>query len=113
MESGDIVWEGKIGSTSLRVGVPFAGRIIAEWDNSTGRRDKVSDNIQQFERSVLFQLMLGEGIADDAKSKEVIAAVQKAEAERPRRVPEPESRPRRRNPKVRQHRRSRRPPRRL
>ena len=113
METGDIVWEGKVGSTSLRVGVPFAGRIIAEWDTPTGRRDKVSDNVQQFERSVLFQLLLGEGVTDESTTREVVAAIQKAEAERPRRAAEPDARPRRKNPKVRQHRRSRRPPRRL
>lgn len=113
MEPGELIWEGRIGETPLRVGVPFAGRIISEWDSQTGRREKVTGSVEQFERSVLFQLLLTSGETDDTKSREVVAAIQKAEAERPRRAPEPDARPRRRSPKVRQHRRSRRPPRRI
>jgi len=113
MEPGELIWEGRVGLTPLRVGVPFAGRIIAEWDSQTGKREKVTASVQQFERSVLFQLLLSSGESDDSTSKEVIAAIEKAEAERPRRAPDADARPRRRNPKVRQHRRSRRPPRRL
>ncbi len=33
LEPGDVIWEGKIGDTSLRVGVPHAAMIIAEWDS--------------------------------------------------------------------------------
>ncbi|CAN5338087.1 hypothetical protein BH20ACT22_BH20ACT22_13920 [soil metagenome] len=113
MEPGEVIWEGKVGATPLRVGVPFAGRIIAEWDSPTGRRDKVSESVEQFERTVLFQLLLSSGVTDEKLQQEIVAAIQKAQQQRPRRMPEPEARPRRRNPKVRQHRRSRRPPRRI
>lgn len=113
MEPGEVIWEGKVGNTPLRVGVPFEGRIIAEWDSPTGRRDKVSESVEQFERTVLFQLLLSSGATDEKLQQEIVAAIQKAQEQRPRRAPEPEARPRRRNPKVRQHRRSRRPPRRI
>ena len=112
MEPGDIIWEGKIGKTPLRVGVPYAVRIIAEWDAPEGSRHKVSDNVEQFERAVLFQLLLSAGETDGSTTGEVIAAIEKAQAERPAHTPDPGSQRRRKNPKVRQHRRSRRPPRR-
>jgi hypothetical protein len=112
VETGEIVWQGKIGSTPLTVGVPHAGRIIAEWDTPDGSRHKIADSIEQFERAVLFQLLLEAGSADDPATKDVIAAIEKAESERPRRGAEPGTQRRRKNPKVRQHRRSRRPPRR-
>lgn len=111
MEPGDLIWEGKIGDTPLRVGVPHAGRIIAEWDAPEGSRHKISDSIEEFERSVLFQLLLRAGVTQEGATDEVLAAIAVAQAERPTRVPESAQR-RRKNPKVRQHRRSRRPPRR-
>ena len=111
MEPGDLIWEGKIGDTPLRVGVPHAGRIIAEWDAPEGSRHKVSDSLEEFERSVLFQLLLRGGVTQEGATDEVLAAIAVAQAERPTRVPESAQR-RRKNPKVRQHRRSRRPPRR-
>ncbi len=110
MEPGDVIWEGKIGSTPLRVGVPHAAMIIAEWDSPRGPRHKVSDSIEEFERAVLFQLLLEAGTADDPAAKEVLGAIQIAQAERPQPVTQQQRR--RKNPKVRQHRRSRRPPRR-
>ncbi|MDQ3958620.1 MAG: hypothetical protein M3273_09895 [Actinomycetota bacterium] len=112
MEPGEVIWEGKIGTTTLRVGVPHSEAIVAEWDTPRGSRHKVSDSIEEFERAVLFQLLLMSGQEDDPATVEVIAAVQKAQAERPKRVSESDSPRRRKNPKVRQHRRSRRPPRR-
>jgi hypothetical protein len=113
MEPGDVIWEGRIGKTPLRVGVPYAGRIIAEWDAPEGSRHKVSDSLEQFERAVLFQLLLSAGETDESSTtQEVMAAIQKAQAERPAHTPDPGSQRRRKNPKVRQHRRSRRPPRR-
>ena len=110
MEPQDVIWEGKIGATPLRVGVPHEGRIIAEWDTPAGARHKVADSVEEFERSVLFQLLLGAG-ADEESTQDVVEAVKKAEAERPRKQPVAEPR-RRKNPRARQHRRSRRPPRR-
>ena len=112
METEEIIWEGKIGATPLRVGVPHAGMIIAEWDTPSGSRHKVADSMEEFERSVLFQLLLSAGETDESSTEEVKAAVQKAQLERPTRTPDPSSTRRRKNPKVRQHRRSRRPPRR-
>jgi hypothetical protein len=111
MEAEDLIWEGKIGGTPLRVGVPHAGRIIAEWDAPEGSRHKVSDSLEEFERAVLFQLLLRGEVTSESATDEVLKAVAMAQAERPTRVPESAQR-RRKNPKVRQHRRSRRPPRR-
>ena len=111
MEREEIIWEGKIGNTPLRVGVPHAECIIAEWDTPAGSRHKVADSMEEFERAVLFQLLLSAGETDESSTEEVVDAVAKAQAERPKRVPEAAVR-RRKNPKVRQHRRSRRPPRR-
>lgn len=111
MEPEEIVWQGKIGDTPLRVGVPHEGRIIAEWDVPGGSRHKVSDSVAEFERAVLFQLMLAAGVSDEAATREVVAAVTEAQAARP--APKSDNAQRRRkNPKVRQHRRSRTPPRR-
>ena len=93
MEPSEIIWEGRIGATPLRVGVPHAGRIIAEWDTPAGYRHKVADSMEEFERSVK-------------------AAIERAQRERPRPAPSPAAERRRKNPKARQHRRSRRPPRR-
>lgn len=111
MEPEEVIWEGRIGNTPLRVGVPHAGRIIAEWDTPGGSRSKVSDSMEEFERSVLFQLLLGAGTTDDDATQEVVSAVHRAQEERP--APKSDNAQRRRkNPKVRQHRRSRTPPRR-
>jgi hypothetical protein len=111
MEPGDIVWQGMVGSIPLRVGVPHAGRIIAEWDSPQGSRQKVAESMEEFERTVLLQLLLSAGETDASATRDVVAAVEKAQAERPRPpVTVPERR--RKTPKARQHRRSRRPPRR-
>jgi hypothetical protein len=110
MEQSDVIWEGKIGTTPLRVGVPHSEMIIAEWDSSRGPRHKVSDSIEEFERAVLFQLLLEAGTGEDPATKDVLGAIQIAQAERPKPVAQPQRR--RKNPKARQHRRSRRPPRR-
>ena len=114
MEPHEVIWEGKIGSTTLRVGVPHAGAIIAEWDTPRGSRQKVADSMEEFERAVLFQLLLGAGETDaTTATDEVKAAVAKAQAERSKRQPSGDAPCRRKNPKVRQHRRSRRPSRRF
>ena len=112
MEPSDVIWEGRIGNASLRVGVPHSELIIAEWDSPRGSRHKVSDSLEEFERSVLFQLLLGAGETDESATREVLAAVATAQAQRPKPTPDASAQRRRKNPKVRQHRRSRRPPRR-
>jgi hypothetical protein len=111
MEPGEIVWQGMVGTIPLRVGVPHAGRIVAEWESPQGSRQKVAETMEEFERTVLLQLLLSAGESDASATREVVAAVEKAQAERPRpTVTAPEKR--RKTPKARQHRRSRRPPRR-
>jgi hypothetical protein len=110
MEQSEIVWQGKIGSIPLRVGVPHAGRIIAEWDLPQGSRSKVASSVEELERTVLLQLLLIAGETDALATEEVLAAVTKAEAERPRPTSSAPAKKRRKNPKARMHRRSRRPP---
>lgn len=110
MEPGEVIWQGKIGSTPLRVGVPHEGRIIAEWDTPSGTRSKVAKSMEEFERSVLLQLLLSAGETDASVTADVVQAVAKAQADRP--APAPSAQKRRKNPKVRRHRRSRTPPRR-
>ncbi|HEX2240313.1 MAG TPA: hypothetical protein VHJ82_04135 [Actinomycetota bacterium] len=107
----DVVWEGRIGNTPLRVSVSHAERIVAEWDSPGGARHKVASSMEEFERSVLFQLLISAG-GDESSTKEVVAAVAKAQGERPPPAPDPSAQRRRKTPKVRQHRRSRTPPRR-
>jgi hypothetical protein len=111
METNELVWQGRVGSIPLRVGVAHAGRIIAEWDTPQGSRQKITGSTEEFERSVLLQLLLSGGETDASTTAEITEAVTKAQAERPRPATvQPERR--RKNPKQRQHRRSRRPPRR-
>ena len=110
MEPQELIWQGKVGNTTLRVGVAHAARILAEWDLPQGSRQKVSSSLEEFERSVLFQLLLGAGETDTTATDEIVEAVKKAQAERPRPAPAPERR--RKSPKARRHRRSRTPPRR-
>jgi hypothetical protein len=96
----------------LRVEVPHAGRIIAQWELPSGRREKVSKTVDEFERSVLFQIIVASGKSDADEVQEVLGAVVTAEAERPAPKTRTEVQPQRRKPKVRPHRRSRMPPRR-
>ncbi len=105
-----MIWQGKVGNTPLRVGVAHAARILAEWDTPQGSRQKVSSSLEEFERAVLFQLLLGAGETDTSATDEIVKAVAQAQASKPRPAPSPERR--RKNPKARLHRRSRTPPRR-
>lgn len=54
-----VAWEGKVGDADLKIEVPPSGRIHAEWRTAAGTRTKVVDSIEQLERSVLFQLVIG------------------------------------------------------
>lgn len=75
MENGtNIAWEGKFGEADLRIEIPSSGRIHAEWTTGQGTRNKVVDSIEQLERSVLFQLMVGQDVPDKAR-EEVADAV--------------------------------------
>jgi hypothetical protein len=69
-----LAWQGKFGEADLRIEVPASGRIFAEWTTPAGTRQKVVDSIEQLERSVLFQLMVGSGVGDE-KREEVADAV--------------------------------------
>lgn len=69
-----MAWEGRFGEADLRVEIPPSGRIHAEWKTSAGTRNRVVDSIEQLERSVLFQLMVGSNV-DDHKREEVADAV--------------------------------------
>jgi hypothetical protein len=108
----DVIWEGNIDSTHLRLEMPHAGRIISEWKSPHGTRQNSSKSVEEFEKSVLFQIALSSGEKGKAAVKEIREAVIVAASERPAPERQPEAPPKRRKPKVRQHRRSRRPPRR-
>lgn len=75
MDAGTtLAWEGKFGEADLRIEIPPSGRIRAEWTTRAGTRDKVVDSIEQLERSVLFQLMVGGEVEDEVR-EEVVDAV--------------------------------------
>ncbi|HEX2052867.1 MAG TPA: hypothetical protein VHJ78_03945 [Actinomycetota bacterium] len=57
--ASSVAWEGKVGDADLRIEIPPSGRIHAEWRTAAGTRNKVVDSIEQLERSVLFQLIVG------------------------------------------------------
>lgn len=110
MEPGEQVWEGRIAGTPLRVGVHHAERIIAEWDTPQGQRHKVASSLEEFERSVLFQLLLAGGENEATpEANDAIKAVAQAQIDRPKPVSDASAR-RRKGPRARRHRRSRRPP---
>ena len=69
------VWQGSIGQTALRVEVLPSGRIAATWRVGGSDRRSVVDTVEQFERSVLFQLMLNAPPDQDKIAAEVIAAI--------------------------------------
>lgn len=69
-----MAWEGRFGDANLKIEIPSSGRIHAEWTTQAGTRNKVVDSIEQLERSVLFQLMVGSDVGDE-KREEVADAV--------------------------------------
>jgi hypothetical protein len=84
------VWNGQIGDVPLRVEVLPSGRIGATWKVGGAERRTVVDNVEQFERSVLFQLMLNAPPDQDSVSREVLAAI----GEGKRGLPDPAMLPR-------------------
>ncbi|HEU5001947.1 MAG TPA: hypothetical protein VFW71_04110 [Actinomycetota bacterium] len=64
-----VAWEGRFGDADLRIEIPPSGRIHAEWRTPAGSRQKVVDSIEQLERSVLFQLMVGADVGDDIREE--------------------------------------------
>ena len=67
--NGTVAWEGKFGDADLRIEIPPSGRIHAEWTTAAGTRNKVVDSIEQLERSVLFQLMVGTEVNDEMREE--------------------------------------------
>lgn len=59
-----VAWEGRFGDADLKIEIPPSGRIHAEWRTNAGVRNKVVDSIEQLERGVLFQLMIGAQVQD-------------------------------------------------
>ena len=98
------VWQGAIGKVSLRVEVLPSGRIGATWKVGSSDRRTVVDTVEQFERQVLFQLMLNAPPDQDKVAAEVLAAVMEGKQGLPDPATLPRSR-RRRGPS----RRGRRP----
>lgn len=68
-EGSTLAWEGKFGNADLKIEIPPSGRIHAEWKTPAGTRTKVVDSIEQLERSVLFQLMVGTDIGDEVREE--------------------------------------------
>jgi hypothetical protein len=64
-----VAWEGRFGDADLRIEIPSSGRIHAEWRTAAGSRQKVVDSIEQLERSVLFQLMVGSNVKDEVREE--------------------------------------------
>lgn len=88
-----------MGNADLRIEIPPSGRIHAEWRTPAGARSKVVDSIEQLERSVLFQLIVGtEG--GDKICEEVADAVALSLANRrPSTAPDDSTAPPRRRPR--------------
>lgn len=69
MSSSSVAWEGRFGEADLKIEIPPSGRIHAEWKTPAGTRQKVVDSIEQLERSVLFQLMVGTEMNDEVREQ--------------------------------------------
>ncbi len=89
-----VAWEGRFGDADLRIEIPPSGRIHAEWKTAAGNRQKVVDSIEQLERSVLFQLMVGADVRDEMR-EEIADAVALTLANRTPLPSEDPSQPRR------------------
>ena len=98
------VWQGSIGTVPLRVEILPSGRIGATWKVSGSDRRTVVDTVEQFERQVLFQLMLSAPPDQDKVAAEVLAAVMEGKQG----LPDPTTLPRARK-RRRPSRRGRRP----
>ena len=102
MEDARSVWEGRVGDTMLTVQVQPSGRIAAQWRGKGGNdRRVVVNTIDEFERSVLFQLMLTAPANQAHLPAEIVQAVEQARVG----LPDPTQAPR-------APRKKRRPPRR-
>lgn len=101
-QPAQVVWEGRVGDTHLKVEVQMSGRIASSWRTRGGNdRRVVVNTIEELERSVLFQIMLTAPPEDTSKPAEITAAVSDAKVG----LPDPTTAPR-------APRKKRRPPRR-
>lgn len=100
-EQGDLVWEGAIGSTRLRVDILPSGRLAARWRGQSGDRRVIVDTEQELERRVLFGLMVG----GDAQQHEVVRQLMEKVAEAKVGRPDPTQAPPRRKKRTRPSRR--------
>jgi hypothetical protein len=97
--ASSIAWEGRVGEADLKIEIPPSGRIHAEWRTPAGTRTKVVDSIEQLERSVLFQLIVGTNSGNKI-SEEIAEAVALSLANRrPAPAQEEESPSQRRRPR--------------
>lgn len=95
-----VAWEGRFGDADLKIEIPPSGRIHAEWRTKAGVRNKVVDSIEQLERGVLFQLMIGAQVEDGVRLSVADAVALSLANRRPvtgRDPSQPAKPPRRRN----------------
>lgn len=95
-EPGSVVaWEGRFGDADLRIEIPPSGRIHAEWKSGAGPRSRVVDSIEQLERSVLFQLMVGGSVGDELREQVADAVALTLANRRPTPGRDPSQKPKR------------------
>ena len=100
-EQGELVWEGPMGSTHLRVDILPSGRLAARWRSQGGDRRVIVDTEQELERRVLFGLMVGAGAEERATATAIMSKVTEAKSSRP----DPTQAPRRKKKRTRPSRR--------
>jgi hypothetical protein len=100
-EQGQLVWEGRLGQTSLRVDILPSGRLTARWRSRGNERRVVVETEQELERRVLFGLLVGGGPAEQETASAVMGAVASARTG----YPDPTQAPRRRKKRTRPSRR--------
>jgi len=115
LENGtNVAWEGRFGEADLKVEIPPSGRIHVEWTTAQGTRNKVVDSIEQLERSVLFQLMVGKDVPDEAREEvaDAVAITLANRLEMPVQARQSQQRPRKKSQSNNQRGRGGGPPRR-
>lgn len=100
-EQGELVWEGQLGTTFLRVDILHSGRLAARWKSHGNDRRVIVDTETELERRVLFGLMVGADQASQATMAHIMAAVSDAKVGRP----DPTQAPRRKKKRTRPSRR--------
>ncbi|HWC32399.1 MAG TPA: hypothetical protein VG709_04655 [Actinomycetota bacterium] len=82
-EQGELVWEGALGQTRLRIDILPSGRLTARWRSHGNERRVVVDTEQELERRVLFGLMVGGGGDEQGVAREIMGKVVEAKSSRP------------------------------